>query len=199
MSRVNSLLLSMVALTAAGNLAAQGERYDIDPEHTFVTFEVNRFSMVDVVGFFPEASGTIMFDPSDAAKSSAAVTIETASVYLGNSEGRTDAVRGRIFLDVAEYPEMTFVTTRMEQRPSGLVAIGDLTLHGVTHEVAVPFEWKGPFRDPTGLTTITMKGHVTIDRQDFGISFDRRLPTGEPFVGNEVAIELNVLAVKAED
>ncbi len=72
---------------------------------------------------------------------------------------------------------------------------GDLTIHGVTKEVRFPFTLLEPFKDPTGAMTIAAHAIVKIDRQDYGIKFSRKLPNGKEFIGNQVTIELNVLAV----
>lgn len=172
--------------------------YSIDPEHTFVTFRVERFTMVKVVGFFPHVEGLVRFDPDDPQSMHAAITIPTDQVYLGNSEGRDDAVRGPAFLNVDEYPSIQFETVRVRREGDEFVAEASLTIHGTTKRVEFPFTTKGPFTDPTGLETLAVEGSLTIDRRDFGISFDRRLPNGEPFIGNEVEIDVDALAVAIE-
>ncbi len=174
-------------------------RYEVDPEHTFLTFKVNRFAMVDVVGFFPEVSGTILFDEADMSRTRADITVHTASVYSGKSDGRDEAVKSAFFLDVANHPTITFKTTGVEVEGATYTAVGDLTIKGITREVRFPFTLKPPARDPTGLTTLAVSGRLTIDRLDFDIfRMDKKLANGEPFIGREVEIALNVLAVRAE-
>lgn len=172
--------------------------YTIDPEHTFITFRVERFTMVKVVGFFPHVEGRVRFAPDDPQSIHAAITIPTDQVYLGNSEGRDGAVRGPAFLNVNEYPSIQFETMRVRPEGAGFVAEASLTIHGTTRRVEFPFRMKGPFTDPTGLETLAVDGSLTIDRQEFGLSFDRKLPNGEPFIGNEVQIKVDALAVATE-
>lgn len=196
--RPATILLFLVPLLLAGRPPA--ERYEVDPEHTFLTFRVSRFGMVDVVGFFPEVSGTIVYDPADPHRTRADITVQTPSVYTGRSEARDKAVRSPFFLDVAAHPTMTFRTTAIEEDGDALVAVGDLTIRGVTREVRIPFHLTPPARDPTGLTTLGIAGSLTVDRLDFGIfEMDKKRADGTPFIGREVAISLNVLAVLAEE
>jgi len=200
MSRISLRLLIVVAISLAAWTSTPGiENYDIDPEHTFVTFKVNRFSMVNVVGFFPDASGHIALDLDDMTHTSAEIIIRTPSVFTGHSDGRDEAVKSAFFLDVENHPTITFKTSRVEVDGKQYTAVGDLTIKGITHEVHFPFAVKPPFKDPTGLTTIAISGKLTVDRLDYQIfQMDKKLANGEPFIGREVEIELNALAVKAE-
>ena len=75
-----------------------------------------------------------------------------------------------------------------------LMMKGQLTIHGTTKEIEFPFELIEPAKDPTGTNTMAVFATLTINRQDFGITFDKKLPNGKPFIGNEVKIELNLLA-----
>jgi len=172
--------------------------YEIDAEHTFVTFKVQRFTMVKVVGFFPHVDGTIRFDADEPESVHADITIPTDQVYLGNSTGRDGAVKGPAFLHVEKYPVIRFVTVDVSENDHDFVAEADLTIHGVTRRVAFPFQIKGPFKDPTGLQTVAIEGSMSINRQEFGIAFDKKLPGGEPFIGNVVEIDINALAVASD-
>lgn len=171
------------------------QKFIIDPGHTAVTSKVQRFSMVDVLGRFNEVEGSIIYDSNDLSKISAEVTIKTAS-YTSNNLGGEDAVKSAAFLDVANFPEMTFKSKQVEVNGETLNMTGNLTIHGVTKEVTFPFTFLKPFKDPTRANTVAASASLTINRQDFGIKFSRKLPNGKEFIGNEVYIELNVLAVE---
>lgn len=174
------------------SIHAFSQSFTIDPGHTAITSKVQRFGMVNVLGRFNEVSGTIDYN-EDLTRLSTRVTIKTAS-YSSNNSGGEDAVKSPAFLDVANYPEITFVSTGVSQNGDRLTMTGNLTIHGVTKEVSFPFSLLEPFKDPTGAMTIAANASLTIDRQDFGIRFNRKLPNGKDFIGNEVSIELNVLA-----
>ena len=183
--------LSILLLLAA-SLNAYTQEFTIDPGHTAVTSKVQRFGMVDVLGRFNEVQGTIGYDKSDITKLKAQVTINTAS-YTSNNKTGEDAVKSQVFLDVNNYPQMTFNSKRVEKRGDQLIMVGNLNLHGITKEVSFPFTLLEPFKDPTGAMAIAAYATLVINRQDFGIAFTRKLPNGKEFIGNEVTIELNVL------
>lgn len=118
--------------------AARGvDRFEIDPAHAFVTFTVSHFSG-KAKGSFTDVSGVITYDEKDITKSSVEVVIKTASIHTGN-QGRDKHLRSADFFDVEKFPEMTFKSKRIEKRGTGYVAVGDLTIRGVTKEALMPF------------------------------------------------------------
>ena len=186
------LFLLTLALNSLFSGFAQTEHYEIDAEHSFVYFTVNRFGMVDVSGRFDDFSGAVTLDGDFVDVS---VTVKTASVNSGMVK-RDDAIRSSFLLDSEDHPEMSFVSSSVSKDEGSWVLAGDLTIHGVTKMVALPFKLKPMFKDPTGAVTIALKGSFSINRQDYGLAFDQRLENGEPFVGNEIEIRLDLLAVQ---
>ena len=171
------------------------QKFIIDPGHTAITSKVERFGMVDVLGRFNKIQGSITYDSHDLTKLSTQITIKTAS-YVNNNIGGEEAVKSGAFLDVTNFPEIIFNSTQVQLQGGDLPVTGDLTIHGVTKEVTFPFSFLKPFKDPTRVNTIAISASRTINRQDFGIKFNRKVPNGKEFIGNEVRIELNVLAVE---
>lgn len=187
-------LITLVGLLAFQVRIIQAQNaFEIDAGHTFVQFTINRFGMVDVTGAFRDVTGTIDYNAEEPEKTSTSIVIKTGSVDSG-LDARDGAVKSKAFLDVATYPEITFISKKMTVKQGKMVVTGDLTIHGTTKEVTFPVTIKGPYKDPTQANTIAIKGNLTINRQDYGISFDRKLDTGSPFIGNEVSIQLDVLA-----
>ena len=187
-----SLLVIVVFLFNAANFHS-ADVYQIDAGHTFIQFSVERFGMVDVSGYFRDVSGVIQYDPAVPNAIQAEIIIETASLDSGH-EIRDGHLKGEIWLNTAKYPEIKFSTTKVTLDGQKGDAIGDLTIRGVTKEVAFPFEMKGPFTDPTKNTTIAITGSLIVDRQDFGLSFSKILDANVPFIGNEVRIDISSLA-----
>lgn len=176
------------------------EKYEIDPEHAFIAFRVERFNVGIVLARFNEVAGTIMFDADDPTNTSADITIQTASFDSALPDRRDKDLKSAFWLDVENHPEITFKTKRIEKTESGYTAIGDLTIKGITNEIELPFTIRGPSLDlPTQLMSIGISGQITINRHDYGLTFDRRLENGAPFIGNEVDIELHVVGLKVED
>lgn len=186
-------LLTVFLLGLASVQAA--DTYQIDAAHTTAGFSVKHMVINTVHGRFTDLSGTILLDESDMTKSSANVTIKATSIDTGVA-GRDNDLRSANFFDVAQYPTITFASRRVEKQGSGFVLIGDLTMHGVTKEVAISFTFNGKIKDPRGTWRIGCEGQLTINRQDWGISYNRAIDTGGLVVGNDVKIELSVEAVQ---
>lgn len=194
--RTRGVLTALLSL-AVGLAAAAGaaERYEIDPAHAFVSFTVAHFTG-KARGSFGNVAGTIVFDEKDVTGSSVEVRIRTASVNT-NNERRDAHLRGPDFFDAERFPEMTFKSRRVERRGGAYVAVGDMTIKGVTKEVSMPFTLSGPMKDPlpAGVRRLLAEASLRIDRRDFGINWSRVIEAGGLFVGNEVFIEINVEAV----
>ena len=186
----------LVALaTVAAIPASAADRYDLDAAHAWVGFRVQHFGLVDMVCGMTGVKGTIRHDPEDAGKSKVEVEIDAGSLDCGFAP-RTDAVKSEAFLHVEKYPTIGFVSDEVEATADGGVARGRLTVHGVTRKVELPFRLLGPLADPWGSQRLGITAELTIDRTDYGITFDRKMKAGTPFVGDAVKIELSVEATR---
>jgi polyisoprenoid-binding protein YceI len=107
-------------------------------------------------------------------------------------------LRSADFFDVEKYPEITFASSRVENTKDGLVVHGTITMHGVSKEIAVPFNLNGPITDPWGNQRFGAEAYFTIDRKDFGITWNKVLDTGGLTVSNEVKVEIQIAAVMAK-
>lgn len=172
------------------------EKYLIDPVHTYVGFAVRHLMVSTVRGEFKEFSGELLLDEKDMTNSSVSVTIKTASIDT-KVERRDNHLRSGDFLLAEQYPEITFKSKRVEKDGDSYVAVGDLTIRGVTKEVALPFTLSGPLAGPGGRKRLGTDSEVTINRHDFGVSWNNMLEGGGVIVGPEIRITLNVEAVQA--
>ncbi|MBO3700238.1 YceI family protein [Roseivirga sp. E12] len=175
-------------------IQSNAQNFSIDNEHTAVTSKVQRFGTVDVVGRFNKVEGTITYD-SDPSKISADVTISVDS-YTSNSLGGEQAVKGPAFLDSSNYPHIKFKSQSVTKQGGQFIMKGELTIHGTTNTVELPFKLVEPAKGPRGFNTMAVFATLIINRQDYGVTFSRKLPNGNPLIGNEVKIELNVLAIE---
>jgi polyisoprenoid-binding protein YceI len=181
---VLAVLMSMCFASIAGG----AEMYVADPAHTSVAFTVRHLMIYKVRGKFTEFTGTIRYDENDMTRSSLHGTIQVASLDT-DDEKRDQDLRGAQFLDVEKFPTITFTSTRVEKKDDGHVLIGDLTIHGVTKEVVMPFAITGRVVH-RGNTLLGFEARLQINRQDFGITYDRLMDNGGLVVGNTVDIEL---------
>lgn len=171
------------------------QNYKIDPGHTAVLSKVTRFGIVKVVGRFTDVSGKIYFDANALDKTSADIIIKTESYNANNPEGEK-AIKSKAFLDAATFPEIKIAVSKVIKNGNTYSVTASVTLHGQTKEITFPASIAGPGLDaPTGKQSIGIAGNFTLNRQDFGIAFARKLPNGNEVVSNDVEVEVNILAI----
>ena len=184
-----------LALLACSSAAWAADEYKIDPVHSRVGFAVKHMAINTVHGRFTDFNGTILFDDKDPSKSSVVVAIKTASINTDNS-GRDNDLRSANFLEVEKYPEITFKSKSVEKKGNGYVAHGTLTIKAVSKDVDLPFTLGGPLDTGRG-KLLGAEAGLAINRQDYGVTWNRSLAGGELVVANDVAIEINVEARQA--
>lgn len=190
---LKKLLIAVVVMMMATSAIAATE-YAIDPNHVYVGFGLTHFGVSNMVCTFDDVAGTIMYDADDLSKSSVEVIIQVNSLASGAAD-RVEHAKGENFLNAAEYPVITFKSTAVRTHGDGHEITGNLTVHGVTKEVTFPFMMKGPLSDPWGNPRIGISANLVIDRQEYGIAFDRTLKSGEPMLSNEVTIWMSLEAL----
>ncbi|GAA1970623.1 YceI family protein [Terrabacter lapilli] len=168
--------------------------YTIDPSHTRIGFSARHAMVTKVRGNFEQFEGSAHVDTVNPANSSVTVTIQAASVTTGN-EQRDGHLKTPDFFDIANYPQITFVSTDVERDGAEWAITGDLTINGVTKSVTVPFEETGSAKDPFGNTRVGFEGEVTIDRTEWNLSFNAALETGGVLVSEKVKLEFDVSAI----
>ena len=164
--------------------------YTVDPAHTSIGFEIGHLGISNVQGRFIQKAGRLLVDPKNAGRSSVEFTVQTESVDTAVAP-RDNHLRTPDFFDAAKYPEIKFRSTRIRKAGKGYLAEGDLTIKAVTKKVSIPFKAYGPITDPWGGTRVGfIADPITINRQDYGIAYDQKLPNGTPAVANEVTIRV---------
>jgi len=181
---------------APATLAELSGSYSIDPAHTRIGFVARHAMVTKVRGSFNEFEGSGVVDGTDLASSQVTLTIQATSIDTRN-EQRDAHLRSNDFLAMDEFPQITFVSTGFSQTgPTSLDLIGDLTVKGVTNSVTVPFEFEGAATDPFGNLRVGFEGSVTINRKDFGITWNAALETGGVLVSENITLEFEVSAIK---
>jgi polyisoprenoid-binding protein YceI len=184
------------SLMLAGPSQAELVKYDLDTEHTAITFKVRHF-FSKVPGRFGKFSGTLMIDEENFANSSVKVEIEAASIDT-NEEARDRHLRSDAFFDVENHPTITFESTRIRLRGDTKLFIdGNLTIRGITKPVTLEGEILG-FGEMYSVRRGAFEASVTIDRKDFNVSWNDVLEGGGAVLGNDVEITLNLEAKKAK-
>ena len=166
----------------------------VDKAHSEATFQV-RHLITKVRGGFSDFEGTIQFDEAKPEQSSVSLTIKTASIDT-NELDRDNHLRSADFFSVAEHPAITFSSTRVRLvSRNQFDVVGPLTIRGVTKEVTLPVTYLGGAKDPWGKERAGFEAELTINRKDFGLSWNAPLDAGGFLVGDEVKINLSIQAV----
>jgi polyisoprenoid-binding protein YceI len=153
-----------------------------------------------VRGRFKKLNGTIVCpDESDPTRASVEAEIDASSIDTGD-ENRDAHLRGADFLDVANYPKITFKSTRIQRAGAQdqFQVYGDLTVRGTTREVVLDTSYNGRGKNPFGKEVAGFTAETTINRQDFGLNWNAALESGGLLVGDKVNVLIEVQAVKKD-
>ncbi len=184
-------LLIAVALSCAsaafnGSALAATETYNIDTAHSFANFTI-RHVVSKTSGSFNDVSGVIHIDRANLAQSSVNAKISMSSITTGLAK-RDDHIQKAEYLDVPGFGEMTFVSTKVvaKNATEGLMT-GQLTMHGVTKEITIPFKVLGFGKDPWGGERSGFEAHTVIKASDYGFTWMKKANAA---VGDEIAVTL---------
>ena len=169
--------------------------YSIDTAHSSVNFAVRHMVVAKTRGRFTKFSGSFSFDAADPSKSTVSVTIDASSIDTHEPQ-RDGHLRSPDFLDADTHKEITFTSKRVEGSGDELRVVGDLTIRGVTHEVTLDVEHHGGGKDPWGNEKTGFSAKTSINRKDYGLTWNQVLETGGVLVGEKIEIEIDVEAVK---
>lgn len=179
--------------------AAQVPAWDIDPAHSSAEFAVKHLMIATVTGRFKGLAGTLHLDPEAPGRASVEATVDVASVDTAAPQ-RDDHLRSADFFDAANHPRMTFRSTRVELTGPDQAAIaGDLTIRGTTQPVVLNATFDGSATDPWGNARLAFTGETTLNRRDFGLTWNQALETGGVLVGDKVRVTLRIAAVRRKD
>lgn len=171
--------------------------YAIDPTHSRLGFSTRHAMVTTVRGQFGEFSGSAHIDAATPGNSSVTVSIKAASIDTGVAD-RNGHLVSPDFFDVATYPELTFVSTEVAREDDGTWLItGGLTIKDVTNTVTIPFEPTGSARDPFGNLRVGFEGGTTINRKDWGLTWNAALETGGVLVSDKIKLEFDISAIQS--
>ena len=183
-------------MSAVQSPASTRTTWAIDPAHSNVEFSVRHLMITTVKGRFTEVEGTVVLDEADPAASTAAITVNVASI--DTREPQRDAhLRSADFFDADTHPTLTFRSSAVRDvTPDGFTLLGALTIHGVTREVTLDVVHEGRAKDPWGGERAGYAATTRIKRSDFGLTWNQLLETGGVAVGDDVKISIDVELVK---
>jgi polyisoprenoid-binding protein YceI len=182
--------VALAALLAASP-AFGAETFVIDKGHSEVGFQI-RHMMTRVRGRFTDFTGRIEVDRAKPQASTVELTIQATSIDTAN-ENRDQDLRGADFFDVEKYPTITFKSTRMTPRGKDAYDVtGTLTMRGVSKEITLPVSFLGFMKNQRGTETAGFETALTLNRKDYGITWNRTLDAGGVLLGDEVYVSISL-------
>jgi polyisoprenoid-binding protein YceI len=186
----------MSTLTLPASLTGD---YALDVSHSRVGFVARHAMVTKVRGQFNEVEGRGHFDAEDPSNSRIEVTVHAASIDTRNAD-RDAHLRSNDFLAMEEYPQITFVSTDVEQLSDAEYRVtGDLTIKGVSKPVTIDFEYTGNAVDPYGNQRVGFEGSTVINRKDWGVNWNAALEAGGVLVSEKITLEFEVSAIKSDE
>ncbi|MBI3602181.1 MAG: YceI family protein [Candidatus Omnitrophica bacterium] len=180
-------LVFSIGLLSAPAWAVQS--YKIDPNHSSFGFSVKHMMISNVPGTFDKFDGQVVYDPKDLANSKIDIIIQTASINTRNAQ-RDEHLQSPDFFDTAKFPTITFVSKKI----TATDIVGDLTIKGVIKEVTIPTTITGPVKAMMGKDAIGINAAFTLNRQDYGVNWNKTLDQGGLAVSNDVAVTVSIEA-----
>ncbi len=171
------------------------ERWEIDSSHSGIHFSVRHLVIAKVRGQFSRWSGAVVVPDGDFARATVEAVIDPSSIETGVAD-RDAHLKSPDFFDVAQFPEVIFKASRVEPAGDDLRLVGQLTIKGITREIALDVEQLGQLKDPWGNQRVAFSAKTAIDRKDFGLAWNQVLETGGLAVGERVTLEIEIEAVR---
>lgn len=173
--------------------------WQIDSSHSHINFTARHMMISKVRGSFESFSGTVNFNEENPVNSTVEIAVDLSSINTRDAQ-RDGHLKSPDFFDVESHPTMRFVSTRVEQidENNGRL-IGDLTIKGVTHEVALDVEYAGVAKSPWGTQSAGFSATGSLNRKDWGLNWNQALETGGVLVGEKISIEIELELVKVAE
>ncbi|KQV77359.1 polyisoprenoid-binding protein [Nocardioides sp. Root122] len=169
--------------------------YTLDVSHSRLGFVARHAMVTKVRGQFGAFTGTATIDAATPSSSKVDLSIDVASIETGSAD-RDGHLKSADFFDVETYPTITFTSTDVKRDGDDWAVTGDLTIKDVTKPVTIEFEQTGSAVDPFGNTRVGFEGETTINRKDWGLTWNAALETGGVLVSEKIKLEFDVSAIK---
>lgn len=184
------------ASPAPATAPADVATWSLDAAHSEVKFSVRHLAISRVTGHFRSFTADVQMDPNDVTTLQTSATVDIQSVDTGNSD-RDDHLRSPDFFHAEEHPEMTFTSTEITNVDGNTFEMkGDLTIKGITKPVVFDTELIGTAVGPQGKPRAAFTATTTINRKEFGLTWNKLTEAGGVIVGEDVEITLDVQTVR---
>jgi polyisoprenoid-binding protein YceI len=189
--------LLIVAFALITPLAMAQSTWTLDPAHSAAQFQVKHLMISTVRGEFTKMSGKLAFNGRSYSTLQAEAEIETGSINTREPK-RDNHLRSADFFDAAAFPKIIFKSTRVtDVQGNNFKLIGALTIRGITKEITLNVEASPIIKGMNGETRIGAQATGKLNRQDFGVKWNKSLDSGGVVVGDEVKITLDLEFIQA--
>lgn len=186
-------LITLIAIFFVSNSYAAN--FSVDVPHTQIHFSVAHLMVFKVRGSFTDFSGEINIDTTNKTLVSAQATINVASIDTRDAK-RDEHLKSADFFDVANHPNITFVSQSVTGKADAITVVGDLTIKEITKEIILTGTYTGEIVDPWGNVRAGFTATGKIDRGDFGLTWNKALEAGGVLVGDTITVGLEVEAIE---
>ncbi len=169
--------------------------YTLDVSHSRLGFVARHAMVTKVRGQFGAFTGTAHIDEATPAASRVDLSIDVTSIETGNAD-RDGHLTSGDFFDAETYPAITFTSTEVSRDGADWSIVGDLTIKDVTLPVTLEFEQTGSAQDPFGNVRVGFEGETTINRKDWGLTWNAALETGGVLVSEKIKLEFDISAIR---
>jgi len=170
--------------------------WQIDSSHSSIQFSVRHMMISRVKGTFEHFSGTVALDEATPNNTVVNVSIDAASINTRDAQ-RDGHLKSPDFLDAANFPALTFVSTKVEQTNAKNAKLhGNLTIRDITRPVVLDVEYVGQAKSPWGTVSAGFSASAKINRKDWNLTWNQALETGGVLVGEEISIDIDLELVK---
>ena len=169
--------------------------YTLDVSHSRLGFVARHAMVTKVRGQFGAFTGTARIDEANPAASKVDLSIDVTSIETGSAD-RDGHLKSADFFDAEQFPTITFTSTDVKRDGSDWTITGDLTIKDATLPVTIEFEHTGSARDPFGNLRVGFEGETTINRKDWGLTWNAALETGGVLVSEKIKLEFDVSAIQ---
>jgi len=192
------VLALLLTLAAGAAPARAADTFNIDPNHSEVSFQVRHF-VTPVRGEFGNFGGTVVMDAADPSSSSVQFWINTESIDTRNDR-RDQHLRSEDFFYVEKNPQITFQSDKVEKTGENTYDVsGTLTMRGVSQQVTLPVTYLGSISDGRGNTRAGFSTGTTLNRKDYGINWNQALDQGGFVLGDDVSVAIDLETIQKKD
>ena len=195
----NSIWVAIALTQLVVPALAAENNWHFDSAHSSAQFKVKHLMISNVNGTIRGVSGKAQYDGKDVKAMQVDAQLDANSIDTGEPN-RDKHLRSAAFFDVEKYPTITFKSKKVVSEHGKYKLLGELTMHGVTKEVALDMEKPTPiYKDDKGNEHVGTEAHTTVNRSEFGISYNKTLDQGGVMIGDPVDITLDVELVKDKE